>query len=68
MKFLNKQVKRSIEKESCAFDTISSFLEMQKQVKDGRNKVNDRLPKINLALLFGDESGLRFNYRKLARY
>jgi hypothetical protein len=39
---------------------------MQKQVKDGRNKVNDRLPKINLALLFGDESGLRFNYRKLA--
>jgi len=35
-------------------------------VKDGRNKENDRLPQFNLALLFGEESGLPFYYRKLA--
>jgi transposase len=68
MDFFKKQGKRRIEKEYWAFDTtsISSFSETLKQVKDGRNKENDRLPQINLALLFGEESGLPFYYRKLA--
>mgnify|MGYP000321383239 CR=1 FL=1 len=35
------------------------------QVKKGRNKEHNRLPQINLALLFGEESGLPFYYRKL---
>ena len=68
MNFFKKQGKRRIEKEYWAFDTtsISSFSETLKQVKDGRNKENDRLPQFNLALLFGEESGLPFYYRKLA--
>lgn len=65
--FFEKQGKRRIEKEYWAFDitTISSYSEVLKQVKNGRNKENDRLPQINLALLFGEESGLPFYYRKL---
>ena len=68
MRFFEKQGKRRIEKEYWAFDTtsISSYSETLNQVKKGRNKEDDRLHQINLALLFGEESGLPFYYRKLA--
>ena len=67
MAFFEKQGKRRIEKEYWAFDitTISSYSEALKQVKNGVNKEHDRLPQINLALLFGEKSGLPFYYRKL---
>ena len=67
MAFFNKQGKRRIEKEYWAFDitTISSYSQVLNQVKKGKNKEYDRLPQINLALLFGEESGLPFYYRKL---
>ncbi|MCK9526573.1 MAG: IS1634 family transposase [Limnochordia bacterium] len=67
MSFFQKQGKRRIEKEYWAFDvtSISSYSEVLQQVKDGRNKEHDHLPQINLALLFGEESGLPFYYRKL---
>ncbi|MEA4880310.1 MAG: transposase, partial [Synergistaceae bacterium] len=67
MAFFKKQGKRRIEKEYWAFDitSISSYSEMLCQVKKGRNKEDDHLPQINLALLFGEESGLPFYYRKL---
>lgn len=67
MTFFKKQGKRRIEKEYWAFDTtsISSYSDTLKQVKKGKNKEHDRLPQINLALLFGEESGLPFYYRKL---
>ena len=39
-----------------------------KQVKKGKNKEDVRLPQINLALLFGEESGLPFYYCKLPRH
>src|SRR5665647_3413268 len=57
----------SRKKEYWAFDTtsISSYSETLNQVKKGRNKEHDRLSQINLALLFGEESGLPFYYRKL---
>jgi Transposase len=67
MAFFKKQGRRRIEKEYWAFDitTISSYSEVLKQVKKGKNKEHDRLPQINLALLFGEQSGLPFYYRKL---
>lgn len=67
MLFFKKQGKRRIEKEYWAFDitSISSYSETLKQVKNGQNKEHDRLSQINLALLFGEESGLPFYYRKL---
>lgn len=67
MAFFKKQGKRRMEKEYWAFDitSISSYSQVLQQVKKGRNKEHDRLPQINLALLFGEESGLPFYYRKL---
>jgi len=67
MSFFKKQGKRRIEKEYWAFDitTISSYSEVLKQVKNGKNKEHDQLPQLNLALLFGKKSGLPFYYRKL---
>jgi len=67
MEFFERQGRRRIEKEYWAFDitTISSYSDVLKQVKNGVNKEHDRLPQINLALLFGEQSGLPFYYRKL---
>jgi len=67
MSFFEKQAKRRIEQEYWAFDTtsISSYSDILSQVKKGKNKEHDRLPQINLALLFGEQSGLPFYYRKL---
>lgn len=67
MAFFQKQGRRRIENEYWAFDitSISSYSETLSQVKKGKNKEHDRLPQINLALLFGEKSGLPFYYRKL---
>jgi len=67
MIFFQKQGKRRLEKEYWAFDTtsISSYSEVLKQVKRGKNKEHDHLPQLNLALLFGESSQLPFYYRKL---
>ena len=68
MQFFRLQGKRRVEKEYWAYDStsISSYSEMMKQVKYGKNKDGEKLPQINLALLFGEDSGLPFYYRKLA--
>ena len=68
MNFFRLQGKRRLENEYWAYDTtsISSRSELLKQVQYGRNKDGDSLGQINLALLFGQESGLPFYYRKLA--
>ena len=67
-RFFRLQGKRRMENEYWAYDTtsISSYSESLKQVKNGLNKDHDPLPQINLALLFGEDSGLPFYYRKLA--
>ena len=66
--FFLLQGKRRMEKEYWAYDitSISSYSEGLKQVQYGFNKEDDKLPQINLALIFGEESGLPFYYRKLA--
>lgn len=67
-KFLRLQAKRRIEEEYWAYDSssISSYSETLSQVQWGKNKEDDRLPQINLLLVFGEKSGLPFYYRKLA--
>lgn len=67
MAYFKRQAKRRCETEYLAFDTtsISSFSELLKQVKYGKNKEGDDLPQINLALLFGEASMLPVYYRKL---
>ena len=68
MKFFRLQGERRSEKEYWAYDTtsISSYSETLRQVKYGKNKDGEHLPQINLAILFGEDSGLPFYYRKLA--
>ncbi len=67
MNFFRLQGKRRTDSEYWAYDTtsISSYSEQLVQVKHGKNKDYDPLPQINLALLYGQESGLPFYYRKL---
>jgi len=66
--FFERQGKRRVEKEYWAYDitSISSYSSTLAQVKYGLNKDHDPLAQINLALLYGQESGLPFYYRKLA--
>ena len=68
MHFFRLQGKRQVEKEYWAYDStsISSRSETLRQVKYGKNRDDDHLPQINLALVFGEESRLPFYYRKLA--
>jgi len=67
-RFFILQGKRRLENEFWAYDTttLSSYSETLRQVQYGRNKEHDRLPQLNLALVFGQESNLPFYYRKLA--
>ena len=67
-KFLRLQAKRRVEDEYWAYDSssISSYSETLNQVQWGKNKEDDKLPQINLLLVFGEKSGLPFYYRKLA--
>ena len=67
-KFFTLQARRHIEDEYWAYDStsISSYSETLKQVQYGKNKEDDRLPQINLLLVFGEKSGLPFYYRKLS--
>lgn len=67
-KFFRLQGRRRTEKEFWAYDitSISSYSESLKQVQYGKNKENDPLPQLNLALVFGETSNLPFYYRKLA--
>ena len=68
MKFFRLQGKRRVEKEYWDYDStsVSSYSESLRQVRYGKNKDGESLPQLNLALLFGEESGLPFYYRKLA--
>jgi hypothetical protein len=68
IQFFERQGKRRVEKEYCAYDitSISSYSNTLAQVKYGHNKDKDLLTQINLALLYGQKLGLPFYYRKLA--
>lgn len=66
--FFRFQARRRIESEYWAYDStsISSYSETLRQVKYGKNKESDELPQLNLLLLYGEQSGLPFYYRKLS--
>ena len=66
--FFRRQGKRRIENEYWAYDTttISSYSETLRQVQFGKNKDGNNLPQLKLLLVFGEQSGLPFYYRKLA--
>ena len=67
MTFFKKQAARRRDKEYLAYDTtsVSSRSEYIKAVRYGKNKDNDGLPQVNMALVFGEESALPIYYRVL---
>lgn len=67
-KFFRLQGKRRVEEEYWAYDStsISSYSDTLAQIQYGKNKEDDRLPQLNLLLVFGEKSGIPFYYRKLA--
>ena len=66
--FFKLQAKKRIENEYLAYDStsISSYSESLNQIKYGKHKEDDKLPQMNLLLLYGEKSGLPFYYRKLS--
>jgi transposase len=67
LEFFRRQSRRRQEKEYLAYDTtsVSSYSEYIKAVRYGKNKDNDSLPQVNMALVFGEESGMPVYYRIL---
>ena len=67
--FFRLQGRRRLENEFWAYDitSISSCSECLRQVLYGNNKENDRLPQLNLALVFGESSGLPLKWTQLSR-
>ena len=67
LEFFKRQSWRRQEKEYLAYDTtsVSSYSELIKAVRYGRNKDHDDLPQVNMAVIMGEESGLPVYYRAL---
>jgi transposase len=65
--FLSLWLKRLSEKEMLCYDTtsVSSYAKSNEYVRYGKNKDNEKLPQINLAMLFGQESNLPAHYRRI---
>ena len=65
LEFFKRQSRRRQEKEYLAYDTtsVSSYSEYIKAVRHGKNKDNNGLPQVNMALIFGEESCLPVYYR-----
>lgn len=66
--FFSCLAKRHQPDEYWAYDTtsVSSYSQTLRQVQYGKNKESDPLAQLNLALVFGQDSGLPFYYRKLS--
>jgi transposase len=67
LEFFKRQSQRRQEKEYLAYDTtsVSSYSDYIKAVRYGKNKDNDGLPQVNMALVFGEESCMPVYYRVL---
>jgi len=65
--FFKRQARRRQEKEYLAYDTtsVSSYSEYIKAVRYGKNKDNDGLPQVNIALILGEKSCMPVYYRVL---
>jgi transposase len=65
--FFKKWMAVVCEKDWLCYDltSISSYSEMNEYVRWGHNRDGERLPQINLGMLFGQKSGLPVYYRRL---
>jgi hypothetical protein len=65
--FFHKWMKKVAGKDCLCYDltSVSSYSEQNEYVRWGYNRDGERLPQINLGMLFGQESGLPVYYRRL---
>jgi transposase len=65
--FFLKWMKKVAGKDCLCYDltSVSSYSEQNEYVRWGHNRDGERLPQINLGMLFGQESGLPVYYRRL---
>jgi transposase len=65
--FFKKWMKKIADKDYLCYDltSVSSYSDLNEYVKWGHNRDNEKLPQINLGMLFGQGSGLPVYYRRL---
>jgi transposase len=65
--FLSLWLRRLSESELLCYDitSISSYAAANEYVRWGHNRDNEKLPQINLAMLFGQQSGMPAYYRRM---
>jgi hypothetical protein len=65
--FLSLWLKRLSESELLCYDitSISSYATANEYIRWGHNRDKDKLPQINLAMLFGQQSGMPAYYRRM---
>ena len=64
--FFNKWMKKIVENDYLCYDitSVSSYSELNEYIKYGYNRDNERLPQLNLAMLFGQKSRLPVYFQR----
>lgn len=65
--FLRRWMKNVLEDDFLCYDitSISSYSELNEYIKYGHNRDNEKLPQLNLAMLFGQNSGLPVYFQRM---
>lgn len=65
--FFNKWMKKVLEDDYLCYDitSISSYSELNEYIKHGHNRDNEKLPQLNLAILFGQKGRLPVYFQRL---
>ncbi len=65
--FLDKWMKKALEDDYLCYDitSISSYSELNEYIKYGHNRDKEELPQLNLAMLFGQKSGLPVYFHRM---
>lgn len=65
--FFNKWMKKVMEDDYLCYDitSVSSYSELNEYIKYGHNRDNEKLPQLNLAMLFGQNSGLPAYFERM---
>lgn len=65
--FLSRWMKNILQDDYLCYDitSISSYSELNEYIKYGHNRDNEKLPQLNLAMLFGQSSGLPVYFQRM---
>lgn len=65
--FFNRWLKKIMDDDHLCYDitSISSYSELNEYIKYGHNRDDEKLPQLNLAMLFGQNSGLPVYFQRM---